>query len=189
MGFPSSSDGKKICLQCRRAHLGSWVGKIPWRRDRLPTPVFLGFPGGSAGRESACDAGGLGWEDSRWRRAWQPTPVFLPGEAPWTESLVGCSPWSHKGLDTTEPLNTAQHMAHARPIRTDIGLYHLNIGGAWPIRTDLTVRTGEEGSCVSEKAYWTHVNCLITSSLKAAGRKAWGGIGKNGGGLWILAFF
>ena len=123
MGFPSSSDGKKICLQCRRAHLGSWVGKIPWRRDRLPTPVFLGFPGGSAGRESACNAGGLGWEDSRWRRAWQPTPVFLPGEAPWTESLVGCSPWSHKGLDTTEPLNTAQHMAHARPIRTDIGLY------------------------------------------------------------------
>ena len=35
-----------------------WVGKIPWRRDRLPTPVFLGFPGGSAGKESACSAGG-----------------------------------------------------------------------------------------------------------------------------------
>ena len=28
--------------------------KIPWRRDRLPTPVFLGFPGGSDGKESAC---------------------------------------------------------------------------------------------------------------------------------------
>ena len=27
--------------------LDSWVGKFPWRRDRLPTPVFLGFPGGS----------------------------------------------------------------------------------------------------------------------------------------------
>ena len=38
-------------------------------------------------------------------------------------SLVGCSPWGHKGLDTTEPLNTAQQMAHARPIRTDTGLY------------------------------------------------------------------
>ena len=37
-----------------------WVGKIPWRRDRLPTPVFLGFPGGSAGKESACNAGDLG---------------------------------------------------------------------------------------------------------------------------------
>ena len=32
----------------------------PWRRDRLPTPVFLGFPCGSAGKESACDAGDLG---------------------------------------------------------------------------------------------------------------------------------
>ena len=27
--------------------------KIPWRRDRLPTPIFLGFPGGSDGKESA----------------------------------------------------------------------------------------------------------------------------------------
>ena len=38
----------------------SWVGKIHWRRDRLPTPVFLGFPAGSAGKESACNAGDLG---------------------------------------------------------------------------------------------------------------------------------
>ena len=30
----------------------SWVGKIPWRRNRLPTPVFLGFLCGSAGKES-----------------------------------------------------------------------------------------------------------------------------------------
>ena len=34
--------------------------KICWRRDRLPTPVFLGFPGGSAGKESACYAGDPG---------------------------------------------------------------------------------------------------------------------------------
>ena len=31
-----------------------------WRRDRLPTPVFLGFPGGSASKESACNVGDLG---------------------------------------------------------------------------------------------------------------------------------
>ena len=37
----------------------SWVGMIHWRRDRLPTPVFLGFPGGSAGIESACSVGDL----------------------------------------------------------------------------------------------------------------------------------
>ena len=28
----------------------------PWRRDRLPTPVFWGFPCGSAGKESTCSA-------------------------------------------------------------------------------------------------------------------------------------
>ena len=32
----------------------------PWRRDKLPTPVFLGFPGGSDGKESTCNAGDLG---------------------------------------------------------------------------------------------------------------------------------
>ena len=34
--------------------------KIRWRRDRLPTPVFLGFPCGSAGKESTRNAGYLG---------------------------------------------------------------------------------------------------------------------------------
>ena len=50
----------RIHLQCRRPWFNSWVGKIPWRRDRLPTPVFVGFPCGSAGKESACNAGDLG---------------------------------------------------------------------------------------------------------------------------------
>ena len=48
---------------------------------RLPTPGFLGFPGGSDGKESACNAGELGLIPGL--RAWKPTPVFLPGE--WTE--------------------------------------------------------------------------------------------------------
>ena len=38
----------------------SWVGKIPWRMDGLPTLAFLGFPCGSAGKESAFDVGDLG---------------------------------------------------------------------------------------------------------------------------------
>jgi len=38
----------------------SWVGKIPWRRDMLLTPVLLGFPCVSAGKESACNSGDLG---------------------------------------------------------------------------------------------------------------------------------
>ena len=36
-----------------------WIGKIHWRRDRLPTPVFLGFSCSSAGKESACSVGDL----------------------------------------------------------------------------------------------------------------------------------
>ena len=47
-------------MQCRRPWFDSWVRKICCRRDKLRTPVFLGFPGGSAGKESACNAGDLG---------------------------------------------------------------------------------------------------------------------------------
>jgi len=50
----------RICLQFRRPWFNSWVRKIHWRRDRLPTPMFLGFPGGSAGKESTCNARDLG---------------------------------------------------------------------------------------------------------------------------------
>ena len=34
---------QRICLQCGRPGFNPWVGKIPWRRERLPTPVF--WPG------------------------------------------------------------------------------------------------------------------------------------------------
>ena len=37
-----------------------------------------------------------------WRRTWQPTPVFLPGESHEQGSLVGYSSWGCKELDTTE---------------------------------------------------------------------------------------
>ena len=43
-----------------------------------------------------------------WRRAWQPTPVFLPGEFHGHTSLAGYSPWGHKESDMTEQLSTAQ---------------------------------------------------------------------------------
>ena len=37
-----------------------------------------------------------------WRRQWQPTPVFLPGESQGQGSLVGCRLWGRTELDTTE---------------------------------------------------------------------------------------
>ena len=62
----------------------------------------MDFPGGSDGKDSACNAGdpgsipGLG--RFPWRREWQPTPVFLPGESHGQRSLVGSSPLSHSAF-------------------------------------------------------------------------------------------
>ena len=41
-GFPMAQV-VRICPQCGRPRFDPWVGKIPWRRERLPTPVF--WPG------------------------------------------------------------------------------------------------------------------------------------------------
>ena len=45
----------------------------------------------------------------RWRRKWQPTPVFLPGESQGRGSLVGCRLWGCTELDTTEWLTLSLH--------------------------------------------------------------------------------
>ena len=69
--------------------------------------MCMGLPGGSDGKESACNADdpglipGLGREDP-WKRKWQLTLVFLPGKFHGQSSLTGYSPWSRKELDTTE---------------------------------------------------------------------------------------
>ena len=67
-----------------------------------------------SGKESACpcrrskkQVQSLGREDP-WRRKWQPTPVFLPGESQGQESLGGYSPRGRKESDATECNNTAQ---------------------------------------------------------------------------------
>ena len=78
--------------------------KICWRRDRLPNPVFLGFPCGSAGKEYAYNTGDLGLIPRLGRFSWRkerlPTPVFWPGEF---HGLY--SPRGRKKLDTTERLS------------------------------------------------------------------------------------
>ena len=71
--------------------------------------LFKDFPGGSTGKEPTCQHG----RDKRcgihpwvgkihWRRAGQPTPVFLPGESHGQRNLAGCSPWGLTESDTTE---------------------------------------------------------------------------------------
>ena len=68
----------------------------------------MGFPSGSDSKESACKVGDLGLIPGLgrfpWRRAWQPTPVFLPGESHGQRSLEGYSPWGYTESDTTEQL-------------------------------------------------------------------------------------
>ena len=76
----------------------SLVGKICWRRDRLPTPVFSGFPCGSVGKESTCNAGDLGsilgWEDPLGKGKATHSSI-LAWKIPW-------SPWGHEESNMTE---------------------------------------------------------------------------------------
>ena len=55
-GFPHSSESTYNSGD----PVDSWVGKIPWRRHRLPAPIFLDLPCGSTGKESVCNAGDMG---------------------------------------------------------------------------------------------------------------------------------
>ena len=82
------------------------------------------FLGGANGKESTCQGrrckkGGFNpWVGKiSWSRNWHSTPVFLPGKFHGQRSLVGYSPWGHKGADTTEWLSThtqSNHMAQLR---------------------------------------------------------------------------
>ena len=78
-------------------HSSTLAWKIPWMKEpgRLQSMGLLRV--------------GHDWETSlslftfmHWRRKWQPTPVFLPGESQGQESLVGWRLWGHTELDTTE---------------------------------------------------------------------------------------
>ena len=64
------------------------------------------------GKESTCQCRrhrGCGFDPGvgkiPWRRKWQPTPVFLPGESHGQRILVGYSPRGRKESDTTQPVN------------------------------------------------------------------------------------
>ena len=60
MCFPGSSAGKESTCNAGDPGSDSWAGKIHYRRNRIPTPVFLSLPASSAGEESACNVEDLG---------------------------------------------------------------------------------------------------------------------------------
>ena len=98
--YCGSSAGEESACNAGDRSLIPESGRPPWRRNRLPTPVFWGFPGGSDGKESACNAGDLGSIPGLGRSPgegeWLPTPVFWPGEF-------------HGLLDTTEQFSLHFH--------------------------------------------------------------------------------
>ena len=72
-----------------QARILEWTA-VSFSNIPLKMAVFLSL-GGSDSQESACKRPGfdpqVGWIP--WKNAWQPTPVFLPGESPWTEEPGG----------------------------------------------------------------------------------------------------
>ena len=91
--------------QPRRRQCNSWLRKFPWRRDRLPTPVSLGFPGGSDGKESTCNEGDLGSIPGLGRSPGEGNDYPLQYSG--LENSMDCySPWGLKGSDTAEKLTS-----------------------------------------------------------------------------------
>ena len=89
-------------LQSGRPWFSSWVRKIPWRRNRLPTSVLLGFLCGSAGKESACNAGDTGSIPGSGRSPGE--GKGYPLHCSKLENSMD-SPWGHKEADTTDRLS------------------------------------------------------------------------------------
>ena len=89
----------------------------------------FGLPCGSDSKESACNEEtwfwSLDWEEPL-KRAWQPTPVFLPGEPHGQRSLAGDSPWDRQESDTTEWLSMHTHskFMYINPKRAIIVHHH-----------------------------------------------------------------
>ena len=115
-GLPGQLSWYRICLQFRRPQFDSWVWKIPWKRDRLPAPVFLCFPVDSDGKESTCNAGELGSIPGLGRSPGgghgNPLQYSCLENRHGQRSLAGYSPWGRKESDITEQLSTAQHLRH-----------------------------------------------------------------------------
>ena len=89
------------CLKLEEKAMATHSSTLAWKI------LWTEQPGGLQSMESR--RVGHDWVTSlslftfmHWRRKWQPTPVFLPGESQGWRSLVGCRLWGRTELDTTE---------------------------------------------------------------------------------------
>ena len=78
-------------------HSSTLAWRVPWTEE----PVRLQSMGSLRVRHDWATSLSL-FTLMHWRRKWQPTPVFLPGESQGQGSLVGCRLWGHTESDTTE---------------------------------------------------------------------------------------
>ena len=82
-------------------------------RDYNENSESTDFPGGAIGKKPPCQCKRRGFDPwvgkIPWRRAWQPTLIFLPGESHGQRSQAGYGPQGHKESNTTEPLSTQAH--------------------------------------------------------------------------------
>ena len=75
-----------------------------------------------------------------WRRKWQPTPVFLPGESKEQGSLVGCSLWGRTESDTTEDRTLAAQMVKLLPVIRETRVQPL--GQEDPLEKEMATHSG-----------------------------------------------
>ena len=90
-------------------HSSTLAWKIPWMEE----PGRLLSMGSLRVRHNWVTSLSL-FTFMHWRRKWQPTPVFLPGESQGRGSLVGCCLWDHTESDTTEATQQQQQQATSR---------------------------------------------------------------------------
>ena len=102
--FPSSSASKESTCNVEDPGLNPGLGRSPGEGIIYP----LQYSWALLMTQMVKNAAGFDpWVGKiPWRRARQPTQVFLPGESPWTESLAAYSPWNHKEWDMTVTKHT-----------------------------------------------------------------------------------
>ena len=142
---------------------------FPWRKDRPPTPVFLGFSGGLDDKESICNAGDLGsiLVFGRSPEGGHGNPFQYPClENPHGQrSLVGYRSWHHKKSDTTEWQSTAQGNLYFR-LMFGVGFFCLFVClfvcfGQFHLKTSQRKKSKEQSFSPGHFACWRQVSSYI----------------------------
>ena len=99
-GRLQSTESQRVGHDSEKAvapHSSTLAWKIPWTEE----PGGLQSTGSQRIRHDSVTSFSL-FTFMHWKRKWQPTLVFLPGESQGWGSLVGCCLWGRTELDTTE---------------------------------------------------------------------------------------